>query len=171
MGNASQPLSARQPQPLRLDADAAYDCPICRHGQLQPMTLMDAYACNFCRHILDVNLAQQTVHVVDRIQPTGWRWQGWRWQPLHQESNDTTLALWVVGLGLTVFPAGIVALGAYMFPPLEDTAGVNWSVVWAVGTLVVHGAMVGWLLAEHYQFPPYVLAKIRLDRLLENLSE
>jgi hypothetical protein len=75
----------------------------------------------------------------------------------------------VVGLALVVCPAGIVALGGYLFPPLEDTTQVNWSLVWALATLLVHSVMVGWLIAEHYQFPPYVLAKIRLRRFLERL--
>ncbi len=159
----------RAPRPLQLNASATYECPVCRHGQIQAMVLMDAYACNFCRHIFEANLDQQTVHVVDGVQPMGWRWQGWRWQPIYQSPNDITLTLWVVGLALVVFPAGLVALGGYLFPPLENTTQINWSLIWALATLLVHSAMVGWLIAEHYQFPPYVLAKIRLQRLLERL--
>jgi hypothetical protein len=159
----------RQLRSLQLDAAASYECPVCRHGQIQAMTLMDAYACNFCRHILEANLDQQTVHIVDGVQPMGWRWQGWRWQPIYQTPSDITLTLWVVGLALMVFPAGIVALGGYLFPPREGTTQVNWSLVWATATLLVHSVMVGWLIVEHYQFPPYVLAKIRLRRWLERL--
>lgn len=159
--------SRRQPRVLRLDGSDAYECPVCRYGQIEPMVLMDAYACNFCRHILEANLEQQTVHIVDGVQPMGWRWQGWRWQPIYQSSQDVTLTLWGVGLALIIFPAGIIALGGYMFPPLEETAEVNWSMVWAGITLMAHSAMVGWLLAEHYQFPPYVLAKVWLRRSLQ----
>ncbi|MGB3200620.1 MAG: hypothetical protein WBA99_06950 [Nodosilinea sp.] len=156
-------------RPLRLDSADTYDCPVCRHGQMQPMALMDAYACSFCRHIFDVNLDQQTVHVVDSVQPMGWRWQGWRWQPLYQSRSDITLTLWLVGLALVIFPAGIVALGGYVFPPLDASTSINWSLVWAVGTLFAHGTMVGWLVAEHYQFPFYVMTKIRLQRLMARL--
>ena len=66
----------------------------------QAMPLMDAYACNFCRHILEANLEQQTVHIVDGVQPMGWRWLGWRWQPLYQSSADVTITLWVVGIAI-----------------------------------------------------------------------
>ena len=45
----------------------------------------------------------------------GWRWLGWRWQPLYQSSADVTITLWVVGIALMILPAGIVALGAYLF--------------------------------------------------------
>ena len=169
MGGSQTSFSQKgAPRWLGLEGDA-YECPVCRHGQIQPMALMDAYACSFCRHIFEVNLDQQTVHVVDSVQPMGWRWQGWRWQPLYQSRGDLTLILWLVGLALVILPAGLVALGGYVFPPLEAT-GVNWSLVWANGTLAAHSAMVGWLIAEHYQFPLYVMAKIRLQRLLERLQ-
>ncbi|MGB3138502.1 MAG: hypothetical protein WBG38_06790 [Nodosilinea sp.] len=154
---------------LGLDEHDTYDCPVCRHGQIQPMALMDVYACSFCRHIFDLNLDQQTVHVVDSVQSMGWRWQGRRWQPLYQTHSDITLLLWLVGLALVVLPAGIVALGSYVFPPLEAPDGLNWSLAWAVGTLVSHGTIVGWLVAEHYQFPFYVMGKIRLQRLVDRL--
>jgi hypothetical protein len=163
----SQPPEGHSPtRELRLDTAETYDCPVCRHGQIQAMPLMDAYACDFCRHILQANLEQQTVHIVDGVQPMGWRWLGWRWQPLHHRSTDLTLALWVVGIALTTLPAGMITLGTYLFPPLEPSEGVQWSLVWAAITLVAHTVMVGWLIAEHYQFPPYVLAKIRWQRLL-----
>lgn len=154
---------------LNLSGADTYDCPVCRHGQMQPMALMDAYACSFCRHIFDVNLDQQTVHVADSLQPMGWRWQGWRWQPLYQSRGDITLILWLVGLALVIFPTGIVALGGYVFPPLDSRDGINWSLVWALGTLAAHGTMVSWLVAEHYQFPFYVMTKIRLQRLIDRL--
>jgi len=168
--NGSLRARERQHRALLLDAVETYDCPVCRHGQIQAMTLMDAYACNFCRHILEANLDQQTVHIVDGVQPMGWRWLGWRWQPIYQGNVDITITLWVVGVALMILPAGIVALGAYLFPPLDPVDGVQWSLVWATGTLVAHSAMVGWLIAEHYQFPLYVLAKIRLQRLVTRLA-
>jgi hypothetical protein len=130
---------------------------------------MEAYACTFCRHIFEFNLDQQVVNVVDSVQPMGWRWQGRRWQPIYQGRSDITLTLWLVGAVLVVVPTSLVALGGYVFPPLEPPEGLSWSTAWAVGTLLAHATMVGWLIAEHYQFPVYVLAKIRLQRLLDRL--
>lgn len=162
--------NTRQHRELQLNTAETYDCPVCRHGQIQAMPLMDTYACNFCRHILEANLEQQTVHIVDGVQPMGWRWLGWRWQPIYQSDTDLTLTLWVVAIALMIVPAGMIALGAYLFPPLDPSDGVQWSLVWAICTLVAHTLMVGWLIAEHYQFPSYVMAKIRLQRLMEALA-
>lgn len=168
--NDRLPTDNRQQRELQLGTTETYECPVCRHGQIQAMPLMDAYACDFCRHILEANVEQQTVHIVDGVQPMGWRWLGWRWQPIYHTSADLTLTLWIAGGALMVLPAGIVAMGAYLFPPLEPYDGIQWSLVWATGTLVAHTLMVGWLIAEHYQFPPYVLAKIRLQRLVDRLA-
>lgn len=161
--------ASRPPRPLSLEGGADYECPVCRHGKLEAMALMDAYACTFCRHILEANLDQQTVHLADGVQRLGWRWQGWRWQPLHHPAADFTLTLWIVGLSLVLLPAGLVVLGGYMFPPLDEADQGHWSLVWASFTLLAHAAMVGWIIAEHYQFPQYVWAKVRLQRWLERL--
>jgi hypothetical protein len=166
----SPPSSGTAQQPLTLDLAASYECPVCRHGQLQAMALMETFACSFCRQILEANLDQQTVHLVAGTQPMGWRWLGQRWQPLHQGRADITLALWLMGGLLMVLPAGMVALGAYMFPPLDATTGLNWTLVWALGTFLTHSTIVGWLVAEYYQFPVYVMAKIRWQRWQERLS-
>lgn len=175
MGSGKTSSGDHPGQPrLGLEVADSYECPMCRHGQIEQMAMMDTYACSFCRHIFDVNLAGQTVHVVDGLQPMGWRWQGRRWQPIYQGGSEVALTLWLVGGVLMIFPTGLVALGGYMFPPLVENAGaqhadINWSLVWAMGTLAAHGTMVGWLMAEHYQLPIYVLAKIRLQRFFARL--
>lgn len=162
--------SGRDRHPLSLDSDRTYHCPICRHGQMQELTLMDVFACNFCRHIFEVNLEQQTVQVVDSTQPMVWRWGGHRWQPVYQGNWDMTLMLWVVLLALMIVPAGLVAASAYVFPPLEGSTGQHFPLYWAIGTLITHAIMVFWLLAEYYQAPLYVSTKIRLRRWIEQLS-
>jgi len=162
----SSPLTrASQGQALTLEGPS-YPCPLCWQGQLQPMVLVDAYGCSLCQQILLVNLDQQTVHPVDGSQPLGWRWQGHGWQPLHHPPQDVTLILWGLGGVLVVFPSMLVALGAYLFPPLEDTPGGNWSWGWAALTLILHGLMVTWVLVEYYRPPLYRLLRVRLERLL-----
>lgn len=156
---------ASQGQALTLEGPS-YPCPLCWQGQLQPMVLVDAYGCSLCQQILLVNLDQQTVHPVDGSQPLGWRWQGHGWQPLHHPPQDVTLILWGLGGVLVVFPSMLVALGAYLFPPLEGTPGGNLSWGWAALTLMLHGLMVTWVLVEYYRPPLYRLLRVRLERLL-----
>ncbi len=63
-----------------LNFHETYICPVCRHGQIAELTLMDAFACNFCRHIFTANLREQSIHVEDSSQPMTWRWNGRNWQ-------------------------------------------------------------------------------------------
>lgn len=165
----SQSKLQRHPNQRRpLEPAGDYLCPACRNGQLASMVLMDAFACNFCRHIFEANLEQQTLHVVDSTQPLGWRWLGHRWQPLHQQ-DGVALILGALGALLLVLPAGLIAGSAYLFPPLEGSRGASVPLVWATATLAAHGLIVLWLVAERYQLPPYIMARVWLRRWRERL--
>ncbi|HEY9645238.1 MAG TPA: DUF2396 family protein, partial [Chroococcidiopsis sp.] len=102
-----------------LSYDESYLCPICRHGQISSLVLMDAFACNFCRHIFTANLAEQTVQVVDSSQPMSWRWNGRTWRFAHQPDDlNLTVMIWLIGAVLVMLPSALVWLSAYTFPPL-----------------------------------------------------
>lgn len=149
-----------------LSYSGIYDCPICRHGQIAGLTLMDAFACSFCRHIFTANLADQSLQVVDSSQPMSWRWTGRRWKAAYRDGVNLTLLVWLVGTVLVVVPASLVWLSAYMFPPLPDSRWAWFPMAWFGATLAVHLMMVAWLLVEHFQLPFYVAGKIRLQQLL-----
>jgi hypothetical protein len=151
----------------RLSYDDRYDCPICRHGEIAPITLMDAYACNFCRHIFTANLMEQVLRVEDSATPMAWRWNGRAWRNVRwaDGNRDLTTLVWVFCLGLMVLPPTIVWLPMQIFPPLEGSEGAWFPLFWLVMTIVAHGVMGVWLLAEHYQWGFYVISRERLGRL------
>lgn len=155
----------RRSQPHRaLTYGDTYLCPVCRHGHISQMALMDAFACDFCRHIFEINVSQQTIQVVDSTQPLLWHWNGRKWTSRHDLDESLTLFLWMVGGFLTLVPASIISITAYIFPPLPQSQWVWLPFVWAAATFLTHLFMVGWLLAEHYQLPFYVLSKLRIRR-------
>jgi hypothetical protein len=127
---------------------------------------MDAFACNFCRHIFTANLNEQSVQVVDSSQPMSWRWSGRGWRVAYRDDFNLTLALWLVGLAIVGLPPTIIWVSAYVFPPRADSGWVWFPVIWCGCTFLLHFLMVSWLLAEHYQFPLYISSKIRLQTLL-----
>jgi hypothetical protein len=149
-----------------LNYQGVYTCPICRHGQISALTLMDAFACNFCRHIFTANLQNQSVQVVDSSQPMSWRWNGRTWQVAYRDDFNLTLVIWLVAVVLVALPTGIVWLSAHTFPPLPGSPWSWFPVVWMGCTFLVHFFLVAWLMAEHYQLPIYVSGKIRLRTLL-----
>jgi hypothetical protein len=158
-------------QPRSLSYEGTYLCPICRHGQIAELPLMEAVSCNFCRHIFTVNLSNQTVQVVDSSQPMSWRWDGRTWLAAYQEDQHLAILVWILCLGLVLLPSAIVGIAAYIFPPLPDSPWARFSSVWTLATLILHGVMVAWVLAEYYQVPFYISSKIRLQRLLSALNQ
>lgn len=145
-----------------LSYQGTYICPVCRHGHISALTLMDAFACSFCRHIFTANLQNQSVQVVDSSQPMSWRWSGRNWKSTHQDDPNLTLVVWVVGLVLVILPTSIVWLMAYLFPPLPGSTWSWFPNAWLACTLGVHLLMMTWLLAEHYQLPLYITSRIRI---------
>ncbi len=149
-----------------LSHENTYQCPVCRHGQLSGLTLMDAMACDFCRHIFTLDLEQQILRIEDSSQPTTWRWTGRSWLPLRHHSPDLLTGVWMFAIALTVMPGLLVWLSYQTFPPLPNSRGAWLPGVWTLLTVAAHSSIVLWLLCEYYQFSLYVSTKIRLQRVL-----
>ncbi|ASC69852.1 hypothetical protein XM38_007820 [Halomicronema hongdechloris C2206] len=155
-------------EPVRLSLTNQYLCPVCRHGHIHALVLMESFSCDFCRHMFAANLSEQTIHMVDGTQPTGWRWNGRTWKSLRQGDLDMTLMVWIVGILLIIAPVGLISVSAYMFPPLDEA--LAWPIAWAIITLLTHMTLVVWLLAEHYQVSTYIAIKVRLRQLIERFQ-
>jgi hypothetical protein len=155
------PTPAAGPASRPLGLGDHWPCPLCRQGQLEALVLTDAFACDFCRHILSADIQQQQVQVVDSSQPMAWRWTGEGWRSLHHPDTQLTPLIWIAAGLLLLVPSSLVAVASYLFPPLNPTPGPSFGEVWASLTLACHVAIVLWLLGEHYQVPMYVAAKVR----------
>jgi hypothetical protein len=153
--------AAAAPQSRNLNYQDVYTCPVCRHGQIAALTLMDAFACNFCHHIFTANLQTQMVQVADSSQPMAWRWTGKSWLAANRNDGELAWVVWSAAIFLTILPAGIVGLFSYMFPSLDQDAW-RFPLVWTGLTFLVHLVMVTWLVVEYHQYPPYVMLKVRL---------
>ncbi|NJR64594.1 MAG: hypothetical protein HC772_03535 [Leptolyngbyaceae cyanobacterium CRU_2_3] len=139
-----------------------YICPICRHGQIAELILMDAFACNFCRHIFTANFPTQSIQVVDSSQPMSWRWNGRKWQSVYHHTSSLTLVVWLISAILVMLPASIVWLSSVLFPPLPGSTWSWFPQLWVACTFGSHLVMVSWLLIEHYQWPLYIATRVRI---------
>lgn len=149
-----------------LSCEETYTCPVCRHGQIKALTLMDAFACNFCRHIFTPNFQEQSIRVEDSSQPFIWRWTGRAWRPAQQDDFDLTLVIWLISVALVALPPALIWLSSYTFPPLPDSTWYWFPAVWTTIAFLLHFFLVLWLLLEHYQLPSYVALRIQLQRWL-----
>lgn len=153
-----------EPATTLLTYDQVYDCPVCRRGDLSELTLMDAFACSYCRHIFGASITEQTIRLADGIQPFQWRWDGRQWRPLQQADLELTLVVWLTGIALITLPPLLIWLPYHTFPPLPGSRWSQFPVLWLVGSFLSHLLVVLWLFLEHYQLPWYVATKIQLQR-------
>jgi hypothetical protein len=157
---------------LELSYQGVYACPVCRHGQISQLVMVDAFACNFCRHIFTANLKEQSLRLEDSNQPFRWRWTGSNWQPLRWSASDrssstdqeVTLAVWLIAIALLILPPSLIWLSYHTFPPLPDSPWDWFPLVWTIASLLIHFLLVLWLLVEHYQLPAYVSLRLRLQQ-------
>lgn len=152
-----------------LNFQGIYPCPICRHGQISELALMEAFACNFCRHIFTADLLAQSLRVEDSSQAYVWCWTGDRWRPARPDNYPLTLLVWIGSLLLILLPPGLIWLSYHTFPPLPDSPWYWFPILWAITTFCLHTGFVFWLLAEHQQLSLYVILKVRLQRLVGQL--
>ncbi|HAC62157.1 MAG TPA: hypothetical protein DCF68_01140 [Cyanothece sp. UBA12306] len=149
-----------------LNYDHAYNCPVCRHGQISVLPLMEAFACNFCRHIFEVNLEKQSITMIDGQLPLTWRWTGRNWQGM-AATNSLGWGYGLGGIAFVILPTTIVGLGAYLFPPLPGSR-LSWlPLVWTGLTCAAHLTCVLWLILEYYQFPLALYLQVLRQRSIE----
>uniref|UniRef100_B8HU34 Uncharacterized protein n=1 Tax=Cyanothece sp. (strain PCC 7425 / ATCC 29141) TaxID=395961 RepID=B8HU34_CYAP4 len=162
--NNQRPVANRSELKVGLDYQGVYPCPVCRHGQISGLLMVDAFACNFCRHIFTANLADQSLHLEDSHQPFRWQWTGYRWRLLRSQEIEVTLTLWLIAIALILLPPGLIWLTYHTFPPLPTSHRSWFPLFWLGLVFITHSGLVFWLLLEHYQFPAYVAWQIRWQR-------
>lgn len=143
-----------------------HPCPVCRFSQLQAMPLMEAMACDCCRHIFTADLERQLLKMADRHPPLTWHWNGKRWTGVHLDGVEWGVAYWLFAGIFVLLPTTIIGLAAYTFPPSPDSA-LSWlPTAWTGLTLLSHLIIVGWLVMEFYQFPVRAYLRARQQQLL-----
>lgn len=150
----------------RLHERGVYYCPVCRHGEVSSMPLMETFACNFCHHIFTVNYDKQLLKMADSQLPLTWYWNGKTWKGIQREGLEMGWIYIVCGLAFLLLPTGVIALGAYLFPPLPDSPLAWLPIFWIVLTFLAHLSCLGWLVVEYYQFPVFLYFRAMKRRLL-----
>ncbi len=122
-----------------LEANGVYLCPVCRHGQIAPMVLMDTYACNFCRHILSLDVVHQTARLEDSAMTFRWQWTGTNWRSLSTPPVSLTYTAIMLAILLVTLPPALIWLGYRIFPPLSSDPRAHWFPLFWVGlTFLAH---------------------------------
>jgi hypothetical protein len=88
----------RSPKSQKLDLHETYPCPICRRrGQIEPITLTEAFGCNLCQQIFVVRDSGYSLEQLATHYPQGrlWRWNGKQWQ-MTATHHDVPSRYWSV---------------------------------------------------------------------------
>lgn len=152
--------------PTNLNLHDIYYCPVCRHGQISAMPLMEAMGCNFCRHIFTVNLERQLLKMADSHLALTWKWDGRSWKGLQKEELTPSWFYWVAAIAFVSIPPLLVGFGAYLFPPLPDDPLYWIPFVWTPLTFLCHLTCLFWLVVEYYQFPVFIYIRAIAGRLV-----
>jgi hypothetical protein len=130
-----------------------YPCPVCRHGEISTLPLMEAYACNFCQHIFTANLERQMLKMADSQLALSWYWNGRHWNGLRSEGTEMGALSLLAAVLFVLLPTAIVAISSYLFPPVAGSP-LSWlPLFWSILTFAAHLICILWLILEYYQFP------------------
>lgn len=144
---------SHSPTPNRnFNIEEVYTCPVCHHGQISAITLMDAVYCNFCNHIFTADLVEQSLQIADSSSPITWRWNGRNWQANHPNMK-WSWAIKLLAVAFVLLPTTLMGLAAYTFPPMPGSPLCWFPIVWTGLTFLSHLAIVISILMEYYQFP------------------
>jgi hypothetical protein len=150
--------------------ESRYPCPVCRHGHIEGLFMVDAFSCGFCRHIFTIDGLH--LRLEDNTQPFRWRWNGNRWMSLRKEiPSDWLFISWALGVLFVSVPTALVWLAYHTFPPLPGQSGAEFPAIWTGLVFLFHFMIVGWLCVEHFQFPLYVTAKLYWQRFVTQLLD
>ncbi len=149
----------------RFYSQGEYPCPVCRHGKVTAMPLMEAFACNFCQHIFTTNFDKQLIKMADSQLPLTWYWNGKNWKGIQREGNQLSWNYLILALAFVAFPTMIVALGAYIFPTTPHSPLSWFPLFWTILTPLTHLLIVLWLIIEYYQLPIFLYFRALRRRL------
>jgi hypothetical protein len=133
------------------NGQGVYPCPACHLGQIQALSMMDAMACNTCRHIFTVNLEKQRLLMVDRSPPLVWHWNGRNWTGAHVQGVKLGWGYVLSAIAFVLLPPSLIGLSAWITAAGGSLSPI--SIVWTGLTFLLHLALIGRLLLGFYQFP------------------
>lgn len=140
----------------RFHLHGEYPCPVCRHGKVSEMLLMETFSCGFCQHIFTTNFDKQLLKMADSQLPLTWYWNGKNWKGIHREGVEIGWVYFVFALGFVCIPTSIIASGMYLFPADQDSLLAWLPLAWTILTFCAHLLCVVWLIIEYYQFPIFL---------------
>lgn len=147
-----------------------YPCPVCRLGQIKALPLMDAMACDSCRHIFKGYLEKQRLFLADRQPSPIWCWNGRTWVGVHAEGMKLSWGYLLIATAFVLLPPTLIGLSAYFLLETPDTSKSWLPGVWTGLTFLSHLGLIGCAVVGLYQFSIGTTLKVMRQHLFKRSS-
>lgn len=142
-----------------------YPCPICHVGKIATMPLMEAMACECCRHIFTADYKNQQLQMADRQPPLMWRWDGKNWSERQLKDVELGWGYWLGAIALVILPTTLIGITIYARPPVAGSALSWFPVFWTGLTFCLHLGIIVWLVIEFLDFPLWAYLNRKLQSI------
>ncbi len=127
-------------------------CPVCRHGKLSNIVMMDALACDLCNNIFSPDLKNQLLELEGSPTVIRWEWDGRHWRAPYGQGISWGVKL--AAAAFVIFPTALIAISAFRFRPLPGSPLSWFPLFWLGTTFVCHSACIFSAFSSYYQFSP-----------------
>ncbi len=132
--------------------DGVYPCPVCRLGQIKALPLMDAMACDLCRHIFTASMEKQRLFMADRQRSPIWCWNGRTWVGVHASGVELSWGYLLIAVAFVLLLPTLIGLSAYFLLSTPGTSESWLPAVWTGLTFLFHLGIIGYAVVGYYQF-------------------
>ena len=132
--------------------NGTYPCPVCRLGQIKALPLMDAMACDSCRHIFTASLEKQRLFMADRQPSLIWCWNGRTWVGVHVEKVKLGWGYLLIAAAFVLLPPTLFGLSAYFLLSTPGTSKSWLPAIWTGLVFLSHLGLIGYAVIGFYQF-------------------
>ncbi len=147
--------------------DGTYPCPVCRLGQIKALPLMDAMACDSCRHIFTASLEKQRLFMADRQPSLIWCWNGRTWVGAHTLGVEVGWGYLLIAVAFVLLPPTLFALSTYFLLETPGTSKSWLPAVWTGLIFLSHLGIIGFAVVGFYQFSIRTYLRVIRHRLFE----
>lgn len=121
-------------KPEKIELQLEYPCPRCKRGQLQAITLTEAFGCDRCSQIFGVSEDGMTLEQLSTSYPykKAWQWTGVGWRDQSRSLGDNYFPLVLAILAL--IPLVWLPL---VLKPHSEVGALAFTVVLAVTALTI----------------------------------
>jgi hypothetical protein len=139
-------------------------CPVCRHGNLSNLAMMDSLACDLCNNIFTPDPKSQLLELEGSPMTVRWEWDGRHWRAPYGQGIG--LGVKLAAAAFVILPTALMVFSVLRFRPVPGSPLSWFPYFWIGATLFCHFACVFSAFSSYYQFSPIAYLRALGKRFL-----